>query len=146
MTVFAISAAERICGTFGARAFDIRRETVFFRVGLDAVPSSAGLGCAAFGARAELDANDALRNAGLSFKVAAGRGGRALPAASTCRRACLAAFFAALNTLRACLSCALAMRTWLLAAAARAAALAAAVLSRVRDGLAVIYGNTRNKN
>ena len=138
MTVFAISAAERICGAFGTRAFEIRRGTVLLSVLLAATRGALALTCTAFGT---------LRIAGLSFRVAAGRGGRALPAASSRRRACLAAFLAALNNLRACLSCTLAKRTWPLAAAECAAALATAVLSFFRrDELAVIYGSTRNKN
>jgi len=111
MTVFAISAAERICGTFGVRAFEICRGTVFFGIRLDGAPATAGFRCGVFGARADFTADDALRTAGLSFRVAAGRRGRAVPAASAWRRACLAAFFAALNALRACLSCAFARRT-----------------------------------
>jgi len=153
MTVLAISAAERICGAFGARAVETRRTTVFFNGRLGATPGGAPLTSADlrarrdFGAGTDFGTDGALRIARLSFSLAAGRGGRAVPAASTWRRACFAAFFAALNALRACLSSALAKRTCLLAAAARAADLTAAPLSFFSvDGLAVIYGSTRNKN
>lgn len=152
MTVFAISAAERIGGASGAaRGFEARRGAAFLRIRFEAIPGRAGLadwgfcGRTVFGARTGF-AGD-LRMAGLSFKVAAGRGGRSLPAASTLRRACLAAFLAALNVLRASLRFALARRTWALADAAVAPALAATVFSRLsKDGLGVIYGSTRNKN
>jgi hypothetical protein len=137
ITDFATSAAERMTGA-AARVFAVRLGLVFFG-GLFAVFLSAAFGLlravrAGFGA-------DALRTAGLSLSVAAGRDARVAEeaaAASTLRRACFAAFFSVLNSLRACLSCAFAARTWVFAAAARAAALVAAILSRLMKGDGVV--------
>jgi hypothetical protein len=134
MTDFATSAAERMLGTAGPPgAFAARRGLTFFGEALE-----VALG-AAFGrlraARTGFAAG--LRTAGLSLSVAAGLGARRVAvtaAASTFRHACFAAFFSVLNSLRACLSCAFAARTWVFAAAARAAALVAASLSRLMNG------------
>jgi hypothetical protein len=133
MTDFATSAAERMLGTAGPGAFAARRGLTFFGEALE-----VALG-AAFGrlraARTGFAAG--LRTAGLSLSVAAGLGARRVAvtaAASTFRHACFAAFFSVLNSLRACLSCAFAARTWVFAAAARAAALVAASLSRLMNG------------
>src|SRR6202453_2172970 len=127
ITDFATSAAERMPGASG-RGLAALRGLIFFGTRFAAVLSAAlGLFRAA---RTGLLAAG-LRMAGLSLSVAAGRGARLVAAAaSTFRRACFAAFFSVLNNFRACLSCALAARTWFLAAAARAAALVAATLSR----------------
>jgi hypothetical protein len=150
ITDFATSAAERMAGAVGARAFAALRGLLFFGESLGAVLAAAfgrfraaGTGFAA-----------GLRTAGLSFSVAAGLGARRAAdtaAASTFRRACFAAFFSTLNNLRACLSCAFAARTWVLAVAARAAALVAAILSRLMKGDGVVIyepvsGNTRIRN
>ena len=136
ITDFATSAAERMAGTW-ARGFAARRALIFFG-GRFGVVLRAALGVLR-GARAGFAAAG-LRMAGLSLSVAAGRGARrfAEAAASTFRRACFAAFFSVLNTFRACFSCALAARTWVLAAAARAAALVAAILSRLMKGDGVV--------
>jgi hypothetical protein len=146
ITDFATSAAERIVsGDFWAGALAARCGLIFFRRLLAAVlEATFGLRRAA---RSGFAAED-LRTAGLSSSVAAGLGARVIAeAASTFRRACFAALFSILNNLRACLSCAFAARTWVFAAAARSAALIAAVLSRLMTGDgAVIYGNTRTRN
>jgi hypothetical protein len=137
ITDFATSAAERIPKAAGTRALGALRGLLFFGEALGAVLAAAfgrflaaGTGFAA-----------GLRTAGLSFSVAAGLGARRAAetaAASTFRRACFAAFFSALNNLRACLSCAFAARTWDLAVAARAAALVAASFSRLMKGVGVL--------
>ena len=114
ITDFATSAAERrVSGGFGA----------------------LGSGLRVFGAGLRTGFRVALRTGALAV-VAIGLEGRsraatvvAMTAASTFRRACFAAFFSDLNTLRACLSNALADRTCSFALAARAAALAAAAFS-----------------
>jgi hypothetical protein len=149
ITDFATSAAERMAGTW-VRAFAGRRGLSFFGVffgslfGEDFGGVFGGLLGALFGllrtARTGCFAGD-LRTAGLSLSVAAGRGARLaadVAAASTLRRACFAAFFSVLNNLRACLSCIFAARIWLFAAAARAAALVAASLSRLMNGDGVV--------
>jgi hypothetical protein len=80
-------------------------------------------------------AAETLRTAGLSSSVAAGRGARVtIDAASALRRACFAARFSILKSLRACFSCAFAARTWVFAAAARRAAFNAAALRRLMKG------------
>jgi hypothetical protein len=157
MTDFATSAAERIPVAW-ARAFAVRRGLSFFGgfFGAFSVGLLSGFFGGLFGgffglvlgaalgifrgARTGCAADD-LRTAGLSLSVAAGRGARLaeeVAAASTFRRACFAAFFSVLNNLRACLRCAFAARTWVFAAAARAAALAAATLSRLMNGDGVV--------
>jgi hypothetical protein len=146
MTDFATSAAERMPGGAGIRVFAARRGLLLF-----GRPFGVALGFAVdrFGGAGATGAAG-LRTAGLSFSAAAGLGKRRAAetvAASTLRRACLAAFFSTLNNLRACLSCAFAARTSVFAAAARAAALVAASLRRLMNVKgAVIYGNTRIKN
>jgi hypothetical protein len=162
ITDFATSAAERMPGAW-ARAFAGRRGLSifgdFFRDFFGGFFGGFfdGLGGVVLGTifgllRAARTGGlaDGLRTAGLSSSVAAGRGVRLaaeLAAASTLRRACFAAFFSALNNLRACLSCAFAARICVLAAAALAAAFVAATLSRLMNGDGVvIYGNTRTKN
>jgi hypothetical protein len=153
ITDFATSAAERMAGTW-ARGFTARRGLSFLRdffgAALDGTFGGilaalcGGLFGAAFGRLRTTRAGcvtDDLRTAGLSLRVAAGRGARLaadVAAASTLRRACFAAFFSVLNNLRACLSCTLAARIWLFAAAARAAALVAAILSRLMNGDGVV--------
>jgi hypothetical protein len=137
ITDFATSAAERMLGIAGTRAFAARRGLIFFG-GL-----FGGLFGAVFGRFRDASAGFAtgLRTAGLSFSAAAGLGVRLVAdtaAASTFRHACFAAFFSTLNNLRACLSCAFAARTWVLAVAARAAALVAASLSRFMKGEGVV--------
>ena len=120
-------------GTAGTRAFAARRGLIFLD-GLFGVVFGAVFG--RFRA-ARTGFATGLRTAGLSFSVAAGLGVRRVAdtaAASTFRHACFAAFFSTLNNLRACLSCAFAARTWVLAVAARAAALVAASLSRFMKG------------
>lgn len=138
ITDFATSAAERML-VASARAFTARRGLIFFS-GLFAVVFGAVFGLLR-AARTGFGGDD-LRTAGLSLSVAAGRGARVAReavAASTFRRACFAAFFSVLNSLRACLSCAFAARTWVFAAAARAAALVAASLRRLmKDDVVVI--------
>ena len=137
ITDLATSAAERIPVAW-ARAFAVRRGLIFFG-GFFAVVLAAIFGLLR-SARTGCFAGD-LRTAGLSLSVAAGRGARLaaeVAAASTFRRACFAAFFSVLNNLRACLSCAFAARTWVFAAAARAAALVAATLSRLMNGDGVV--------
>ena len=137
ITDFATSAAERIPVAW-ARAFAVRRALIFFG-GFFALVLAA-IFARLRSARTGCFAGD-LRTAGLSFSVAAGRGARLaaeVAAAATFRRACLAAFFSVLNNLRACFSCAFAARTWVLAAAARAAALVAATLSRLMNGDRVV--------
>jgi hypothetical protein len=146
ITDLATSAAERIVSGFffGTRGFTVLGAPAF----LAALLVFATLLVLAALVLAAASAAD-VRIAGLSFRVAAGLGLRALlaAAASTLRRACFAAFFSALNNLRACLSRAFAARTSSLAADARAEALVAAALSRLMIGdLVVIYGSTRNKN
>ena len=130
ITDFATSAAERIVAKgFGARGFETRR-LIFLAVVFGAALSGA-LGALRL-TRADFVATG-LRTAGISLSAAAGLGARVVAeaaAATAFRRACLAAFFSILNNLRACLSCAFAARTWTFAAAARAAALVAAILSR----------------
>jgi hypothetical protein len=140
ITDFATSAAERIVASgLRARDFEARRGLPFLDADLGAALRSG------FGARAPLAAG--LSEAGL--RAAAGFGARAVAAASAAtafRRACFAAFFSILNNLRACLSVAFASRTLVLAAAARAAALVAAALSRFMNGdWVIIYGSTRIK-
>jgi hypothetical protein len=146
ITDFATSAAERIVsGVFWARALAARCGLICFDKLLAAVLEAAfGFRRAAWRGSAAED----LRTAGLSLSVAAGLGARVIAeAASTFRRACFAARFSILNNFRACLSCAFAARTSVFAAAARAAALIAAVLSRLMKGDGgVIYGNTRTRN
>jgi hypothetical protein len=142
ITDFATSAAERMAGTW-VRAFAGRRGLSFFGVFFGSLFGEDFGGV--FGgllrtARTGCFAGD-LRTAGLSLSVAAGRGARLaadVAAASTLRRACFAAFFSVLNNLRACLSCIFAARIWLFAAAARAAALVAASLSRLMNGDGVV--------
>jgi predicted lipid-binding transport protein (Tim44 family) len=161
ITDFATSAAERMPVAW-VRAFAGRRGLMFFGalfgaffvaffgafIGafIGALLGGSFGGCfgAALGifraARTGCVADD-LRTAGLSSSVAAGRGARfaeEVAAASTFRRACFAAFFSVLNNLRACLRCAFAARTWVFAAAARAAALVAATLSRLMNGDGVV--------
>jgi hypothetical protein len=132
ITDFATSAAERIAPTgLMARGFEALRGLIFLGADLDAALRRLG-----FGARAALLAAG-LRTAGLSLRVAAGFGARAVAeatAATAFRRACFAAFFSILNSLRACLSVAFASRTLVFAVAARAAALVAAALSRFTNG------------
>ena len=149
ITDFATSAAERMPVAW-ARAFAGRRGLIFFGTFLAAffggfLGGSCGVffgaDLASFRAMRTGCAADDLRTAGLSLSVAAGRGARLaeeVAAASTFRRACFAAFFSVLNSLRACLRCAFAARTWVLAAAARAAALVAATLSRLMNGDGVV--------
>ncbi len=150
ITDFATSAAERMVPGFSARAFAARRGLLLFG-GLFGVVLEVVLD-ADFGRLCAVRTGFAagLRTAGLSFRAAAGRGARRVAetaAASTFRHACFAAFFSDLNNLRACLSCAFAARTWVFAAAARAAALVAASLSRFMNGdKVVIQGNTRIRN
>jgi hypothetical protein len=127
ITDFATSAAERIVPT-GSRA---RGFEVFLGADLGAALRRLG-----FGARTALLAAG-VRTAGLGLRVAVGFGARTVAeatAATAFRRACFAAFFSILNNLRACLSVAFASRTRVLAAAARAAALVAASLSRFMMG------------
>jgi hypothetical protein len=145
ITDFATSAAERMPVAW-VRAFAGRRGLIFFGAffwaffggffsGSFGVFFGAGLGI--FRAARTGCVADDLRTAGLSLSVAAGRGARLaeeVAAASTFRRACFAAFFSVLNNLRTCLRCAFAARTWVFAAAARAAALVAATLSRLMNG------------
>jgi hypothetical protein len=147
ITNFATSAAERMAGAW-ARAFAGPRALTFFGVSFGAffggffgVSFGAALGvfrAARTGSIAWTGCvTDALRTAGLSLSVAAGRGARLaaeVAAVSTFRRASFAAFFSVLNNLRACLSCAFAARIRVFAAAARAAALVAATLSRLMNG------------
>lgn len=137
ITDFATSAAERRVAGPWARVLAVRRGLLFFGEAL-----GFGLGAGVGRLRAARTGFAAsLRTAGFSFSVAAGRGARRAAetaAASTFRRACLAAFFSTLNNLRACLSCAFAARTSVLAAAARAAALVAASLSRLMNGDGVL--------
>jgi hypothetical protein len=151
ITDFATSAAERMAGAW-ARAFAGPRALIFFGAFFGAL--FGGFFGASFGAalgvfRAARTGSvartgcltDALRTAGLSLSVAAGRGARLAAeaaAASTFRRASFAAFFSALNNLRACLSCAFASRIRVFAAEARAAALVAATLSRPMNGDGVV--------
>jgi hypothetical protein len=137
ITDFATSAAERMAGAGGTRAFAVRRGLLLIGRVFGVV-----LG-AAFGrfraARTGFAAG--LRTAGLSFSAAAGLGtrrARETAAASTFRRACFAAFFSTLNNLRACLSCAFAARTSVFAAAARATAFVAASLRRLMNGDGVV--------
>jgi hypothetical protein len=142
ITDFATSAAERmVSDPFGARGFEARRGLIF--LGADLGLRTAGL---SLGAAAGLSLSAA---AGLSWGVA-GFGARAVAEAAAdaiFRRACFAAFFSILNNLRACLSVAFASRTLVLAAAARAAALLAASLSRfMRGDWVIIYSSTRVKN
>ena len=163
ITDFATSAAERMPVAW-VRAFAGRRGLMSFRVffglfvgaffGVFFGVFAGGFGGVFFGAALGIFratrtgcvartgcAADDLRTAGLSLSVAAGRGARLaeeVAAASTFRRACFAAFFSVLNSLRACLRCAFAARTWVLAAAARAAALVAATLSRLMNGDGVV--------
>ena len=125
ITDLATSAAERIVSAgFGARGLALR---VF------------GAGGTAPAADLRAGVRGALRTGGLAlvaaaldarFCAAAVAAVAAVAAASTFRRACFAAFFSALNALRACLSSALADRTCSFAPAARAAALAAAASNR----------------
>ena len=114
ITDFATSAAERIVPTgLRARGLEARRGLIF------------------------LGAESGLRTGGLSLAVTAGLAARTVAdatAAIALRRACFAAFFSILNNLRACLSVAFASRTRVFAAAARAAALVAAALSRFIKG------------
>jgi hypothetical protein len=155
ITDFATSAAERMPGTSARGCFEGRRALNFFG-GLFGRPFAEPFGAlfavaGVFGvlraARTGFGAGT-LRTAGLS--VAAGRGSRLTAeaaAASALRCACFADFFSTLNNLRACFSCAFAARIWTFAAAARAAALVAAALSRLTNGEGlVIQGNTRIKN
>jgi hypothetical protein len=149
ITDFATSAAERMPVAW-ARAFAGRRGLIFFAASFGAFFGGflGGSFGAFFGAALRIFraartgcVADDLRTAGLSFSVAAGRGVRLaeeVAAASTFRRACFAAFFSVLNNLRACLRCAFAARTWVFAAAARAAALVAAILSRLMNGDGVV--------
>ena len=121
MTDFATSAAERmVLGVLTAPGFGVRLREAFFgarlaaaflgAVLLDADFFAAALGETALGAAAlrtetGFSADDR-RTAGLSLRVAAGLGVRAAAvatAASSLRRACLAAFFSALNNFLACL-------------------------------------------
>jgi hypothetical protein len=141
ITDFATSAAERMPGAW-ARAFAGRRGLSifgdFFRDFFGGFFGGFfdGLGGVVLGTIFGL--LRAARTGGLAAELAA---------ASTLRRACFAAFFSALNNLRACLSCAFAARICVLAAAALAAAFVAATLSRLMNGDGVvIYGNTRTKN
>jgi hypothetical protein len=165
ITDFATSAAERMPGTSARGCFEGRRALNFFG-GLFGRPFAEPFG-APFGkpfgalfavagvfgvlraARTGFGAGT-LRTAGSSLSVAAGRGSRLTAeaaAASALRCACFADFFSTLNNLRACFSCAFAARIWTFAAAARAAALVAAALSRLTNGEGlVIQGNTRIKN
>ena len=139
ITDFATSAAERMPGAWEARALAARRGLIFFR-GFFAVVLAAIFGFLR-ATRTGCGVADDLRTAGLSLSVAAGRGARLaaeVAAASTFRRACLAAFFSVLNNLRACFRCAFAARIWVFAAAARAAALVAAALSRLMNGDGVV--------
>jgi hypothetical protein len=164
ITDFATSAAERMPGAW-ARPFAGLRGLIFFKGffrgffrgffggffdGLFGAVLGTIFGLGLLRAAPAGCAFDDLRTAGLSLSVAAGRGARRaadVAAASTFRRACFAAFFSVLNNLRACLSCAFTTRIWVLAAAALAAALVAAILSRLMNGDGVvIYGNTRIKN
>ena len=141
MTDFATSAAERMVSGFSARAFAARRGLILFSGPFGAV-FDVVLGVDLVRLRAARTGFGAgLRTAGLSFRAAAGRGARRVAetaAASTFRHACFAAFFSVLNNLRACLSCAFAARTWVFAAAARAAALVAVSLSRLMNGDRVV--------
>ena len=137
ITDFATSAAERIVPAGSPeRGFEARRGLIFLDADLGAAFARLGLG-----ARAALPAGGlpvaGLRTAGLSLSATAGFTERAVPdatAAAAFRRACFAAFFSILNNLRACLSVAFASRTPVFAAAARAAALVAAALSRFMKG------------
>jgi len=148
ITDFATSAAERMPVAW-VRAFAGRRGLIFFGAFLGAFfggflggscGAFFGADLASFRAMRTGCVADDLRTAGLSLSVAAGRGARfaEVAAASTFRRACFAAFFSVLNNLRACLRCAFAARTWVFAAAARAAALVAATLSRLMNGDGVV--------
>jgi hypothetical protein len=166
ITDFATSAAERMPGT-SARAFAGRRALSFF-AGLFGGPFGGFFGrllaeprgalfvvvlaglIGVLRAALTVFGGGELRTAGMSLSVAAGRRSRVtaeVAAASALRCACFAAFFSTLNNLRACFSCAFAARIWTFAAAARAAALVAATLSRLMncDEL-VIQGSTRIRN
>ena len=154
ITDFATSAAERMLGAveprglaagrgLGARRGSAARRGLGARRGLNFFGEALAVVLGALGAAfGRLRAGgtgfaSGLRTAGLSLSVAAGLGARRVAdtaAASTFRHACFAAFFSVLNNLRACLSCAFAARTWVLAAAARAAAFVAANLSRLTNG------------
>ncbi len=133
ITDFATSAAERMRGARETRALAGWRG-LFLGGELSGLVWGRGFGrCDAAGT----GFTAGLRTAGLSLSAAAGLGARRAAesaAASTLRRACFAAFFSTLNNLRACLSCAFAARTSVFAAAARAAALVAASLSRLMNG------------
>ncbi len=136
ITDFATSAAERMFGAAEPRGFVARRGLGFFGEALALVFGALD---AAFGRLRAGGTVFALgvRTAGLSLSAAAGLGARRFAdtaAASTFRHACFAAFFSVLNNLRACLRFAFAARTWVLAAAARAAAFVAAALSRLTNG------------
>jgi hypothetical protein len=163
MTDFATSAAERIAlGFLTAPGFGVR-DALFGAARLDAgflgsvlldgdfaaAFGEASLGAVALRTGSGFAADDR-RTAGLSLRVAAGLGVRAAAvatAASNLRRACLAAFFSALNNFRACLRRPFAERRSSLAADARATALATASLSRLMIGdLVFIYGSTRMRN
>ena len=166
ITDFATSAAERmVLGVLTAAAFGVRLGDAFFGAArlraaflrfvlLDAGFFAAAFGEPALGAAALRAASgfaaDGRRTAGLSLRVAAGLGVRAAAVATApanLRRACLAAFFSALNNFRACFRRPFAERSSSLAADARAAALAAASLSRLMIGdLVFIYGSTRMRN
>jgi hypothetical protein len=161
ITDFATSAAERIVSGglgargLGARGLGARRETRPLRFGAAAVGlRTPGL---ALGVGLGLGVGLAL-GVGLGFGAGSGFGAglgvgfglaatgfdaltcvAAAPTASTFRRACFAAFFAALNNLRACFSRAFADRTPSFAAAARAAAIAAAVLRRFIVAVVMVF-------
>jgi hypothetical protein len=166
MTDFATSAAERIVLAFltapgfgvrlwGALFGAARLAAAFLGSGLlggdffTAAFGETALGAVALRTESGFTADDR-RTAGLSLMVAAGLGVRAAAvatAASNLRRACLAAFFSALNNFRACLRRPFAERRSSLAADARATALATASLSRLMIGdLVFIYGSTRMRN
>ena len=141
ITVLATCAAVRIVsGDFAADDFGARREARRADFGAGArFATRTGLEAGAcFGAAARFGAATGLVTAtGLvaatGLVTTAGftaRTGVMAAAASSFLRACFAAFFSALNNFRACFSCAFADRTLSFAAAAPAAALAAAALSR----------------
>jgi hypothetical protein len=137
ITDLATSAAERIVlEALGARGFAARRGLSFFGADLGSAFGRLAFGGLAFGGLAFCATG--FPAAGLRTDASA---------ASSLRRASFAALFSTLNNLRACLSVALASRTLVFAAAARAVAWVAATLSRFVIGdWVVIYGSTRIKN
>src|ERR1700733_6369424 len=123
ITVLATCDAVRVVsGDLAAGGFGPRRAARRADFGAGArFATRAGLGAATCFA--------AVRGLATAADVTA-RTGVTAAAASSFLRACFAAFFSVFNNFRACFSCAFADRTLSLAAAAPAAALAAAALSR----------------